>query len=133
MAESRQNENHEVGSQKLCAQWQTSILSQLLSKKTNICQYKPSLKNWKSVGNWPRVLHHLHLPIARMNACLVEMSTTRVTKPAVSRLISEIQHLSHACACSIGNELHNMLVFPFFDLMHWGPVRCIGSVTLCHP
>ncbi len=44
-------------------------------------------------------------------------TTTRVMKPDVSRLLSEIQHSS--CTCSIGNEPQNTpLFFLKFDALH---------------
>ncbi len=60
---------------------------------------------------------------------LVGIGTTRVTKSAVFRLLSEIQRL--LCACSIGNEPQNTLFFYFFNLMHCTPIWNVGSVTLC--
>ncbi len=38
-------------------------------------------------------LHQLHLPATSKNSRLVGVGTTRVTKPAVSRLLSELQRL----------------------------------------
>ncbi len=76
-------------------------------------------------------LHLFHSRTARMNSCLVLVGTTCVTKPVVSRLLSEI--LGSLCSCSIGNESQNTLVFSFFNSMHCALVRCVSSVTLSHP
>ncbi len=74
----------------------------------------------RQVATGPCALHLLGLPTAHKNSCLVWVGTTCVTKPAVSRLLSEIQFSS--CACLIGNEQQNRMVFPFFDSMHCATV-----------
>ncbi len=56
----------------------------------------------------PHALHLLCSPTTHKNSCLVRVGTNCVTKPAVPRLLSEIQ--CSLCACSIGNEPQNMLV-----------------------
>ncbi len=63
-------------------------------------------------------LQLLHSPTARKNSCSLKVGTTCVMKLAISRLLSEIQRSS--CACSIGNESRNTLVFSFFrfDALH---------------
>ncbi len=94
------------------------------------CAHTFPLRN-HLVATGLRALHLLHSPTAWKNSCLVGVGTTCVTKLAVSRLLSEIQHSSRAC--SIGNEPQNTRVFSFFDSMHCAPVRRAGSVTLCPP
>ncbi len=74
---------------------------------------------------------HLHcLPTTHKDPCLVRVGLTCVTKPAVSRLLFEIQH--SLWACLIGNEPKNTLSF-FFNSMHRMPIQHVRSVTLCHP
>ncbi len=81
------------------------------------------------VATSPHALHLLYSPTARKNSCLVGAGTTRVTKPAISRLPSMIQSLS--CACSISNEHQNKRFFFFFlDSTHCVSITRVGSVTL---
>ncbi len=54
----------------------------------------------------------------------------KVYEPAVSRLLSEIQR--SLCACSIGNEPQNTLVFSFSNFKHCVPGQHVGKITLCH-
>ncbi len=73
-----------------------------------------------------RYTSSIYLPF--INSCLVGVSTSPVTKPVVSRLLSEIQRSSYAC--SIGNEPQNTL---FFYLMHCTTMQRVSLVTLCYP
>ncbi len=55
-------------------------------------------------------------PTSRMNSCSVGVGTTCVMKPAVSRLLSEIQCSLRTCSISIDNEPRDTLLFFFFWL-----------------
>ncbi len=64
------------------------------------------------VTTGPCVLHLLHSPTTRKNSYLVGVGATYVTKSAVSRLLSVIQHSSRVCL--MGNKPQNTLGFFLF-------------------